>query len=145
MTQTTDIMKITAPRMDPAVKAQWLTALRSGEYKQTGGTLKGRTLDDDGYATGPVGFCCLGVLCDVVAPDGFDEYLPDRFRYLYGDEIETAGLPEGMSDRINMDSMGNIGTIQDQDGDYRAVALYRLNDTDLFTFSQIADVVEYFL
>ncbi len=36
---------------------EWLVALRSGEYKQ----IQGRLHDpDDG------GFCCLGVLCEVV-------------------------------------------------------------------------------
>ncbi len=33
---------------------KWVAALRSGEYKQTHGTLH-----NDG------GFCCLGVLCDI--------------------------------------------------------------------------------
>jgi hypothetical protein len=40
-------------RMDPEVKAVWLTDLRSGEYQQTTARLR----DQDGY-------CCLGVLCD---------------------------------------------------------------------------------
>lgn len=33
---------------------EWIVALRSGNYKQTMGTLR-----DD------VGYCCLGVLCDI--------------------------------------------------------------------------------
>lgn len=43
------------PKMDPAVKALWVSALRSGVYVQGYGKL--RT---------PVGrHCCLGVLCDI--------------------------------------------------------------------------------
>jgi hypothetical protein len=44
--------------MNPEIKARWLEALRSRRYKQTSGCLR----DSEG-------FCCLGVLCDVVAPD----------------------------------------------------------------------------
>lgn len=40
--------------MKPKVKAQWVAALRSGDYTQTQGRLR-----RDG------GFCCLGVLCDL--------------------------------------------------------------------------------
>jgi len=42
--------------MTPELKALWLAALRSGEYRQTRDTLK----DKDGY-------CCLGVLCHVAS------------------------------------------------------------------------------
>lgn len=44
--------------MKPEIKAQWLAALRSGDYQQ------GRSLlhyEDR--------FCCLGVLCDLYAKD----------------------------------------------------------------------------
>lgn len=41
--------------MNQDIKAEWVAALRSGKYKQTNGALKDDT-----------GFCCLGVLCDVV-------------------------------------------------------------------------------
>lgn len=41
-------------KLDPRVKAAWLKALRSGEYKQTTQVLH----DDDS-------FCCLGVLSDL--------------------------------------------------------------------------------
>jgi hypothetical protein len=42
--------------MKQDIKNKWLVALRSGDYKQT----KERLRDDDGY-------CCLGVLCDIVS------------------------------------------------------------------------------
>lgn len=47
--------------MNPELKQQWVKALRSGEYKQGIGVL--RSMDDH--------FCCLGVLCDVVNPEGW--------------------------------------------------------------------------
>lgn len=46
--------------MTPEFKAQWIEALRSGRYKQAQGTLYRQTVD---------GYCCLGVLCKVLAPD----------------------------------------------------------------------------
>jgi hypothetical protein len=47
--------------MDRKIKTKWLKALRSGKYKQTKNVLR--------KARG--GFCCLGVLCDIVKPDGW--------------------------------------------------------------------------
>jgi hypothetical protein len=45
--------------MNQEIKAKWIAALRSGEYKQGRGHLKGA--QDD--------FCCLGVLCDLYATE----------------------------------------------------------------------------
>lgn len=42
--------------MNKRIKKLWVSALRSGEYKQTGGVLK---------SAGKPRFCCLGVLCEV--------------------------------------------------------------------------------
>lgn len=47
--------------MNPDLKARWLAALRSGDYKQ--GPYRLET--DDGR------FCCLGVLCKVLGVDTF--------------------------------------------------------------------------
>lgn len=73
------------------LKDKWLKALRSGEYSQTSCTLK----DSDG-------FCCLGVLCDVIDPNGWishEEYqeldsdqsgdwsLHSHGKYIYGREF----------------------------------------------------------
>jgi hypothetical protein len=44
--------------MNPEVKAKWLKALRSGEYKQG----RQRLRKDNR-------FCCLGVLCDIYIKD----------------------------------------------------------------------------
>lgn len=46
--------------MTPVTKAQWVEALRSGEYEQCTGALMKRT------DTGAPSFCCLGVLADIV-------------------------------------------------------------------------------
>lgn len=49
-------------KMNPEIKARWVAALRSGEYKQAKKTLRSTS----------GGFCCLGVLCDVLAPADWD-------------------------------------------------------------------------
>jgi hypothetical protein len=54
-----DDQTVPVHRMDPEVKARWIAALRSGEYKQGCDVL--RTLNDE--------FCCLGVLCDLYAKE----------------------------------------------------------------------------
>lgn len=57
--------------MNPELKKKWVDALRSGEYKQGKGILNGER-----------GFCCLGVLCEVMElPKEKDG---DRFIYRFG-------------------------------------------------------------
>jgi hypothetical protein len=58
MTHAEQVGILEYPRMDAAVKARWVAALRSGRYAQGRRMLRSR---DDHY-------CCLGVLCDLVAP-----------------------------------------------------------------------------
>ena len=48
------------PKTKQQMKTEWLEALRSGDYPQVRGTLKGVT------EGGEVGYCCLGVFCSVV-------------------------------------------------------------------------------
>lgn len=64
---------VTPPKMDPELKARWLTALRSGQYKQGQGKLR----------SGDECFCCLGVLGDVLDPKGWQ---PFKDYWAYGDE-----------------------------------------------------------
>lgn len=47
-------------KMDSKLKAEWITALRSGKYKQIKGALE--DTNEDGKI---IGNCCLGVLCRV--------------------------------------------------------------------------------
>ena len=56
--------------MKPEIKAQWLAALRSGDYQQ------GKSLlhyEDR--------FCCLGVLCDLYAKDTGNTWESDGLAY----------------------------------------------------------------
>lgn len=50
-----------AQEFTPAFRDRWVRALRSGEYEQTRGRLRDAT-----------GFCCYGVACDLIDPDGWE-------------------------------------------------------------------------
>lgn len=109
--------------MDAELKAKWVTALRSGEYRQGAGQLR---FEDT--------FCCLGVLCDIIDPerwgashkwDGLAALLPDQ----------AARLHLGM-----FANMPNVdGSFYDTDGALTSLAT--LNDTGS-TFAEIADIIE---
>jgi hypothetical protein len=124
--------------MDAAIKAEWVAALKSGEYKQGQGALRG---EDEKM-------CCLGVLCEIAvkhgvipAPNKGDDY---EKNYEYGPSRETAfppaavwrdwalmEAPDPMVPKPNPDAEGDIG-------------LAGLND-DGYTFDQIADLIEKYL
>ena len=59
--------------MKKKLKRKWVKALRSGEYCQTEGSL----IDEKGY-------CCLGVLCDVmgIAQDEDENFVDEDGRAL---------------------------------------------------------------
>lgn len=86
--------------MDQEVKAKWLEALESGKYKPTRNALR--------REDGPVSFkyCCLGVLGDVVDPNGWtNSYIGcwshrGRVNYLADDFAESFGLTQDEQDQL---------------------------------------------
>ena len=111
--------------MDAKLKALWLEALRSGNYKQTSNEL----FDGEGY-------CCLGVLCDVMLENGLT---PGGVAIRKTKDSITAGgsqtdLPYRVQVRIGLPPEVHSGAIRRNDG----------TDKDLFpdtpqTFAEIAD------
>jgi hypothetical protein len=71
--------------MDEEIKGRWVTALRSGKYRQGQGRLRRENET----------FCCLGVLCDIVAPDRWGKVDDDSFQYGVNNDIilEQSGDP----------------------------------------------------
>lgn len=107
--------------IDPAIKKEWVTALRSGEYKQ--GKTQLRTADDK--------FCCLGVLCDIALKHGVVES-PKLFEhgqnysgYMY--EEEATMLPVEVQKWVG--------------GHVRQMPLINLNDSGK-SFETIANYIE---
>jgi hypothetical protein len=115
--------------MNPEIKAEWVAALRSGEYKQ-GRSYLGQRLDDEMY------YCCLGVLCEVTKERlGIQaEEVSEVVHY----QSRNAYPPYRV-----MDFAGLIGLNVLINGEEHSFA--DLNDHARLTFDQIADLIEYFL
>lgn len=118
-------------KMNPEVKAKWLAALRSGEYKQTTNKLHD--------ASGEM--CCLGVLCDL---SGLHEWKPKTLNdgtglFAYDDR-----------DSLPPDDVGAWAGFEQSQYGYRTpkVTIYgEHTDIDSHndegrTFAQIADAIE---
>jgi hypothetical protein len=122
-------------RMNPQVKAQWLTALRSGEYEQAKGALHRLTAssDEDGEER-VAGWCCYGVLCDVAAKNGVQVIRKsdsDReFEYFDGD---MSWLPTKVYDWAGLD---------DRDPVVDGKSLAYRNDFRGMSLAEIADLIE---
>lgn len=106
---------------------QWVSALRSGKYKQTKGALQ----NQDGY-------CCLGVACDLFIP----QYKLDCFTNLDGSLEITGEMPRHqqhapdwlreISDDFNLLTGCPITTLNDGS----------CKDIQQLTFDEIADLLE---
>lgn len=75
--------------MNKRLKKQWVVALRGGKYRQAQGALKGYADDDEGNRY--MGFCCLGVLRDVMHP-GSKTRASNGDDYLCSKHEDEAGL-----------------------------------------------------
>jgi len=117
--------------MEAALKKKWVAALRSGKYSRTTGQLRGRLFD------GAVGHCCLGVLCDIVDPDGWA-------RKDLTDESIALGTHRMGSGLINLPSLRGLGllTRNSKSQHVGQAKLAKLNDQYGTTFEQIADLIE---
>lgn len=108
--------------MNEEIKAKWVAALRSGEYKQTTGVL--RTKDH---------FCCLGVLCELAAKEGIIKCKLDTDGYFYYDD-EKSVLPQSIVDWADTDDSNPRASDSGE-------SLAELND-NMYPFEQIADIIE---
>lgn len=73
----TDFFVPKGAKLDPEVKQQWLDYLRGGDFKQVTGGLKNFRSDADDNLTDEIGYCCLGVLCEVAVKNSI---LPESVR-----------------------------------------------------------------
>ena len=118
------------------VKAKWLKALRSGEYKQIKSELHnsfcGEYCNEEGY-------CCLGVLTDIYLKehklnwgdkDASEIYIKQSDGYLHSPVSEWAGI----------DSDNPMVVVKTGCGEMHR-SLTDLNDSGS-TFNEIADLIE---
>lgn len=101
--------------MTPDLKEQWVAALRSGEYKQGPGWL--RRGDK---------FCCLGVLCDLVAPEDWTLTGGDEWVGTFVNGGETQTLPEPILNKADLDGFDTRQLVQmnDDGSSFRHIADY---------------------
>lgn len=104
--------------MDAELKAKWLEALRSGKYDQGTGQLR-----DSRHC-----FCCLGVLCDVAAPEAWDDDM-----WAYGKDEDRKEEVGNLPFRFRLKT--GITDTNERD-------LIRLNDQDKKSFAEIANWIE---
>lgn len=120
--------------MKRADKARWVAALRSGEYKQGYSALACEGSMSPGV---PARFCCLGVACEV-----FDvPRMWNGMTFLY--DGESAKLPHDLRTRLGVSRSVEV-ILYNASGVTFYETLISLNDDAGLTFSQIADVIEYF-
>lgn len=112
--------------MDKQLRDKWVAALRSGEYKQTTGSL--RDTDENNQHL----YCCLGVLCDVIDPTKWTV----SGHYIFENGTKKGGsLSAEVSCKLGLSALVVEGaTIED--------TLVEMNDTDRKSFDEIADFIE---
>ena len=107
---------------------EWLTALRSGEYKQTSGSLY--NIQDQGY-------CCIGVAARIKYP----------LHYLKNKNNKYAGVLQGNKKSIHSDTKYKLSKIPQElqgsvDESQLVQQLVDLNDDEGYSFEEIAEWIE---
>lgn len=146
-------MKIKIEQITKTEFEGWLTALRSGKYKQGYGQLKLECDESTSY-------CCLGVLCEVMGLVQINENMnctKETKTFLYQGEQSYAALPFGNGDLLPKEGASiftNDAALPHKDlwneeqttkyGHLTRMSLTRLNDSSKYTFNDIADIIETF-
>lgn len=121
--------------MDQTIKAQWVAALRSGEYEQGRGTLHNPVANE---------YCCLGVLCDLAVRAGVD-VLVRKLNTLTEYDDMAGSLPYQVWEWAGLDSNDpEIAQLRDPEGFYYWDEASTLNDGGV-PFTQIADLIDWAL
>ena len=106
--------------MKKDIMQKWVSALRSGKYKQGKALLRSAQNE----------YCCLGVLCDLMSPDTWKR--PYGSGYYYDNSISS--LPSSTISWSGMTS--SLGRVSSE-----SASLAYMNDSGS-TFNDIADIIE---
>jgi hypothetical protein len=116
----TDVTEAPVTKITTEQKNAWIAALRSGEYTQGRGRLHS-------YVDGEDRYCVLGVLANIIDPEGWQEELGEEDNdpspgKVWGDTLVT--LPDGILGTENL------------------MKLVSYNDDLDWTFEDMADFIE---
>lgn len=103
--------------MNPELKEKWITALKSGKYQQGQHVLRNKNNE----------FCCLGVLCDIINPNGWAES-DNRQIFIFGEDTCATNLSRSILKAVDFNTK--------QEG-----VLMNMNDSGE-CFYKIADYIE---
>lgn len=126
--------------MNPEIKAKWLAALRSGEYKQGRNRLRTNV-------PGAPQYCCLGVLCELAVEAGVVDRTDPELPVSGLARVGYYGRAEDISHVLPPASVVKWAGLAQDDGAFRPsdrsapVTLASLNDRGE-TFEYIARVIE---
>ena len=104
--------------MNIEFKQKWIAALKNGEYEQSVNILRSN-----------IGYCCLGVLCDVIDNKKWNTVNGEFHWKSDDDDFYYAALPKTISQKLNISL--------DEEAE-----LVRLNDTERLNFTEIAQWIE---
>jgi hypothetical protein len=122
-------------KMIPEVKALWIAALRSGNYKQGRGVLRS---EEDA-------FCCLGVLEDLAVKAGVTDagvLISGAYEYKDRSGVSATGLTPLVRQWSGIISTEAALPELVQVNSIECRSLVGLNDEAGASFEQIADVIE---
>lgn len=120
-------------KMEPELKAKWVTALRSGNFQQTKHSLKVKRED------GSFSYCCLGVFGEVCGLEWLDKggNMERLYPMIDGQNISAHSLgsyySEGFAEQYGLGNHMNENSWQHH--------LAEMNDEGI-KFDQIADHIE---
>lgn len=130
----------TKERMNPEIRARWTAWLRAHVDQQS----HGRLHNTRAYDGRPVGFCCLGGLCELAIEDkviGRFARIDESYQEIYGKFGDTSGsyLPFTVSRWAGLQGTHDPGVRVEGHG---VVSLSFLNDKLKWNFNQIADIID---
>jgi hypothetical protein len=104
---------------------EWIKALQIGDYNQGKGLLRSDN-----------GFCCLGVLCDVVQKHGIGRWKKvkrlDCYEFIIEGENYFSFLPEKVAQLVGLASRVGV---------YDSSSLAADNDIKRLSFEEIAEII----
>lgn len=116
-------------------KKDWIKALKSGNYTQGAGALKGEIED-----TGQVAYCCLGVACSIAGVNSIDIH-GEWIEEWDGDFHDIPKILQGSADENKL-----VKILSEMNDDTRDESGFNNSkDSHSFSFDDIADWIDRYI